>query len=65
MKSNHEMNDNHAPLWGRADIARFLGVTPAYVDMIRHRLPPPVYVGRLPRWVPEEVQSVVLGWRKQ
>lgn len=50
-------------LWGRKDIAQYLGVTLAYVDMIRHKLPEPVYVGRLPRWVPDEVQSAVLAWR--
>ncbi len=50
-------------LWTRKDVASFLGVTVAYVDMIRHKLPEPVYVGRLPRWAPEEVRATVLGWR--
>lgn len=50
-------------LWSRKDIARVLGVTVAYVDMIRHKLPEPIYVGRLPRWVPEEVVATVKTWR--
>jgi predicted lipoprotein len=51
-------------LWSRKQVADYLGVTLAYVDMIRHKLPEPVYIGRLPRWVPEEVQRTVLAWRK-
>ena len=50
-------------LWGRKDIADFFGITLAYVDMIRHKLPEPIYVGRLPRWVPEEVLETAKTWR--
>ncbi len=51
-------------LWTREDVAEYLQVTPKYVDMIRHKLPQPRYVGRLPRWKAGEVMEAVDGWGK-
>lgn len=51
-------------LWSREDVAEYLQVTPKYVDMIRHRLPEPRYVGRLPRWNAGEVMDSVNQWTK-
>ncbi len=51
-------------LWTREDVAEYLQVTPKYVDMIRHKLPEPIYVGRLPRWNAGQVMEAIKEWRK-
>ncbi len=44
------MIDPREQWWSREKVAEFLDVTPEYVDRIKHKLPAPSYVGRLPRW---------------
>lgn len=44
-------------LWTRAEVARHLRVSLAWLDSRRHKLPQPIYVGRLPRWEPEQVME--------
>lgn len=45
--------------WSRRDVARALNVSVGWIDANRHRLPEPVYVGRLPRWEPEKIIQFV------
>ncbi len=52
-----EMSNTPDRLWTRNDVATHLRVTPRYVDQIRHLLPPPIYVGRMPRWRPQQFDT--------
>lgn len=44
--------------WTREDVAEYLGIDPKTVDrLVKPKLPPTSYVGRLPRWKAEKVME--------
>ena len=47
------------PLLTREDLAEYLKVSPRQVDAMRHELPAPIRVGRLPRWRASDIAEWV------
>lgn len=47
------------PLLTREDLAGYLKVSPRQVDAMRHQLPEPIRVGRLPRWRTSDIAEWV------
>lgn len=49
---------DHRALWTRDDVAEFLQIDSKTVDrVVKPRLQPTTYVGRLPRWSAQAVMS--------
>ena len=47
-------------LWTREDIAEYLQVSTKQVDLMRHRMPQPLMIGRrLPRWQAGDIMEWV------
>lgn len=47
------------PLLTREDLAGYLKISPRQVDAMRHQLPEPIKVGRLPRWRASDIAEWV------